>query len=158
LSATFFVQPAAEPTDALFGTADMAVTKLQLLAKWGLELGIQPAGQRRLGAMTDEEVQVMLGSAQARIEEWVPGAKVSAVALTDNDLPKNPQLLEAGEAAGEPYRFDAVMLSGGGLAASPQTPDFAAYRIPRVIATVGQLDSWLARIEKGNNYYVSPGE
>jgi hypothetical protein len=164
LRATFFVkQEDGQPGDGLFGTSDVAPAKLQLLKTWGMEIGAQPLGAQPLGdkpltQMTGDELQQALGVPDAQIDEWAGGYQVSSLAVPDGELPSDRTLIGAGAYNGSPYAYAAAVLPDGGLAASPATPEFDPYRIPRVDTTKDRLDAWLKRADNLSTFYVSAGE
>lgn len=159
LAATFFVrQEAGRPGDGLFGTNDVAATKLQLLAGWGMEIGVQPLAGKPLGQMTAEEVQVALGQPAAQIAAWTDGYAVTSLALPGGDFPRDLVLLRSGTYDGTPYSYAAAVGTNRGLSLSPLAETFDPYHIPRVQASGAGLAAWFTQMEASREFYVSAGE
>lgn len=158
LAATFFVPAVGEePGAEVFGQPEAARAKLAALLAWGMEVGSYPA-TGSLAGKGAADVQRELGRGQALLERWLPGRRVSALALSDAVAPADRRLLAQGEHAGMKYQYAAAVGLGAGPAPSPQTPRFDPYRIPRIEATDAALDYWLAVLERPGLAYVSAGE
>jgi hypothetical protein len=78
------------------------------------------------------------------------------LAVPEGRVPQDPSLLRSGAATGESYTLSAAVLPRGGLMASPLTPRFDPFRLPRVPAH--ELDAWLKSADKAGTYFVSSGE
>lgn len=158
LAATFFV-PAdgEEPGAEVFGQPASARAKLSALLAWGMEVGSY-AATGDLSRKSAEDVQRELGRGQALLERWLPGQRISSLALSEAAAPADRRLLAQGEHAGMRYEYTAAVGLGAGLAPSPQTPRFDPHRIPRIEATDVALDYWLAVLERPGMAYASAGE
>ncbi len=157
LRATFFLRPGEAPaSEAPFGAADLASTKLQLLTSWGMEVGTQPMNGQSLNALSVEEVGKALGGAVAQIRVWLPDYQVASLALPDGQLPVDPAGLHAGAYENVAYSFTGAVLPDGGLAPSPVVRDFLPYSLPRVPAQ--DLAQWLVQAARVDVHYVSGGE
>jgi hypothetical protein len=159
LRATFFVQgsPAGQDLgEQIFGTPELAAAKLSLLVNLGMEIGAQPAGQAKLDGLSSEEVQHAVGQSLNQLKSLLPDYQVVSLAVPEGRLPKDLSLLRSGVANGENYALSAAVAPRGGLMASPLTPNFDPFRLPRVPAS--ELDAWLKSADKSNSYYVSAGE
>jgi hypothetical protein len=155
--ATFFVQPDRNSNDSIFGTGDLASSKLQSLVSWGFEIGLMPQGGVALGDQTDEATQNLLLATEAALAPLLPGYDVVSLALPQGQLPQNPLLLRAGGAAESGYAFGAAVKPNGGLAKSPFLPDFDPYAIPRLPAGEPGGTIWRAAVEAAEPF-VSAGE
>ncbi len=159
LRATFFVQPHADPArSAVFGTHELASTKLQLLTGWGMEVGIQMSamddGAETTARTPGEALLVRIGQLAVLLPDYAV-ATVSWPGMrppTEKDLGR--PLSEALQT--EPYRITGVVLAGGGLAPAPDAPDFNPLGLPRVPSQ--ELDAWLHRATQFGVHYVSAGE
>lgn len=159
LRATFFVKQAAgSPTESLFGAADTAIQKLERLVDWGMEVAAQPMSAEKLSHLTADQVQEALGSAQAQLEGWLPGYRVSSLALPTTSYPRDLSLLHQGAHNGAPYTYTATTIPTGRLTNAPQAANFAPDHIGRVPITAGALDKWIREADRAGAYYVSPGE
>ena len=159
LKATFFVSgsPAGQELgEQVFGTPELAAAKLRLLANLGLEIGVQPAGQAKLDGLSPEEVQRAIGQSLRQLTNLLPDYDIVSLAIPEGRLPKDLSLLRSGATDGESYALRAAVAPGGGLMASPLTPQFNPFRLPRVPAN--ELEAWLKSADKSNMYYVSAGE
>ncbi len=159
LKATFFVHSSPsgdQPGSAVFGTPEIAALKLKLLTDWGMEVGAELTGQARLDGLSPEEVQRVIGQNLAQLAGWLPDYRITSLALPDGRIPKDVGLLRNGTYEGQSYSLGAVVTPGGGLAPSPLTPQFDAYRVPRVSAS--DLDAWLKAANRSGPLYVSAGE
>lgn len=159
LKATFFVRgsPAGQELGAqIFGAPELAAAKLQLLTSLGMEVGATPAGVAPLDSLTPEEVQQVLGQSLSQLKQLLPDYQVVSLAVPEGRVPQDPSLLRSGAATGESYTLSAAVLPRGGLMASPLTPRFDPFRLPRVPAH--ELDAWLKSADKAGTYFVSSGE
>jgi peptidoglycan/xylan/chitin deacetylase (PgdA/CDA1 family) len=159
LRATFFVAPdGAEPDAAVFGQAESAQRKLDMLRKWGMEVGSYGMGGGKLSGKSPDEVQRELGLSQTLLERWLPGQRIVSLALPDGVFPANSALAAKGEHDGVMYAYGAVAGGETGLAPSPRSPMFDPLRIPRIDVTGDELDRWLSIAERPGVSYVSAGE
>jgi hypothetical protein len=159
LRATFCVSPFSEQPDlGPFGSQELSAQKLALLSGWGMEVALGLEGRGNLAKMSPEEVRSELAGAQARLKKWLPDARISSLCLADGSIPKDDAVLAGGEADGESYAFTATAGTVRGLAPSPRSSKFDPYRIPRVQATMEELDRFLKLANQAGAYYASPGE
>ncbi len=160
LRATFFVlQDVNVPERILFGQPELAKKKLQMLVNWGMEIGSHTISHANLANSSPQEVKRQLALSQARLEEeLLPGYEVVSLALPFGLYPKDERLLVGGLYEDRLYRYRAVVEVSGGLVASPHSPEFDPYHIPRVQAIDSELNYWLDYANQPGVYYVSPGE
>jgi len=155
LKATFFVRCEESGAEA-FGTPELAGAKLKLLNDWGMEIGIQPAGQDMAGTSDAEDARLAIGRCLWQISTWVPGYEATPLSLPEGWRAADANAVQSVPYDGNEYDVKAAVSSGGGFAPSPLTPLFDAYHIPRVPGT--ELASWLQIANRLNMYYVSAGE
>jgi peptidoglycan/xylan/chitin deacetylase (PgdA/CDA1 family) len=159
LRATFFVPPGGEEPDAaIFGQAESARRKLDMLRSWGMEIGSYGMGGEKLRGKGPAEVQRVLGQSQALLERWLPGERVVSLALPDGAFPADPSLAARGEHEGVRYAYSAVAGGESGMAPSPRLPGFDPGHIPRIDVAAKGLDRWLEIAERPGVAYVSAGE
>jgi len=159
LRATFFVAPGgAEPDAAVFGQAESAKRKLDMLRKWGMEVGSYGMGGGKLSGKNPAEVQYELGLSQTLLERWLPGQRIVSLALPDGVYPGNSALAAKGEHEGVTYAYGVVAGGEAGLAPSPRSPRFDPLRISRIDVTGDELGRWLKIAERPGVSYVSAGE
>lgn len=159
LRATFFVLPHADPgRSAVFGTPELASTKLQLLTAWGMEVGIQSPGMQDGTLANEGDLSSMLRRATEQLNVWLPDYRVATIAWTIGQVPAaqdlRPVLNEISRA--ESYRISGAVLPDGGLAPVPGATDFSPYRLPRVPSQ--ELDAWISQAALFKVHYVSAGE
>jgi len=154
---TFFVRP--DPlgsSDSIFGTANLASSKLQMLVNWGFEIGLQLSPEGLQGSATAGDLKSWLEQAEAQLAVLLPGYDLASLALTqDAPLPKGwLSTVSSGDAQDG---FNAAVLPAGGLSLSPFTPRYAPDRISRLPA--GALDeaSWRQTLVS-SDIFVSAGE
>jgi hypothetical protein len=159
LRATFFVAPGgAVPDAAIFGQAESAQRKLEMLRKWGLEVGSYGMGGGKLAGKSPAEVQRELGLSQTLLERWLPGRRIVSLALPDGVFPTDSVLAANGEHEGVAYAYGAIAGGMAGMAPAPSSPRFDPLRIPRIDVTGDALDRWLKIAERPGVSYVSAGE
>jgi hypothetical protein len=159
LRATFFVSlDETRPDRLLFGQADWEQYKLTLLADWGMEVGVQLASQANPQALTAEQLQRELGTAQSELAERLPGGSVVSLSVPYDVPAALEPLLSRGQHQGSAYRYSAMVRMAQGLAPSPRQQSFDATNIPRVPATQAELDRRLAALDQPGACYVSAGE
>ncbi len=159
LRATFFpLLDVDVPERILFGQPELAAQKLQMLVNWGMEVGSHTISHANLAGSSVEEVKRQLALSQARLEELIPGYKVTSLSIPFGLYPQDERLLVGAMVGDLLYRYQAAVEVSGGLAPSPHSPEFDPYHIPRVQATTDQLDYYLDQANRPGVYYVSAGE
>jgi hypothetical protein len=158
LRGCFFVRTAiAEPEVGIFGTADLAELKLQMLLSWGLEVGAELATGQALSLLDEQGLQQGLGTAQQQLATWLRDYPVRLLSLPGDVSPQDGALVAQGSWAEIPYSYAAAVLPDGGLSPSPVSPAFDPYRIPRIPAGLGAGIEWRAQLMRPG-IYVSGGE
>jgi peptidoglycan/xylan/chitin deacetylase (PgdA/CDA1 family) len=163
LRATFFVLLGADkPGSLLFGQEASGPWKVQMLARWGMEVGSHTIHHLDLGQASAEQIKWDLAESQNRIEALAPGLTVRSLSVPYGSYPADVSILQEGD-AGTPegevhYTYEAAVKVGGEPAPSPFSSRFAPFFIPRVQAIQSELDHWLGYYEQHpEQYYVSDG-
>ncbi|ARU42203.1 hypothetical protein CCB80_14050 [Armatimonadetes bacterium Uphvl-Ar1] len=149
---TFFVLP-----NGPFGRQKDAAKKLNLLKKWGSEIGSHTMTHRSLNKITDSEVSVEFGKSFEYVRKL--GFTPDSLALPYGVLPKNRDLLKSAHYGGKNYRYSNVVLAGSEPAPSPLSKSFNPLRIPRVKAYDGEMGiNWWLDFNKKHptKTYVQP--
>lgn len=149
---TFFVLP-----NGPFVQKGTAKKKLDLLAKWGCEIGSHTMTHGDLSRMEDEAVKAELADSYDYISSL--GFKATSFAMPYGALPKNRQIMEGFEYRGKRYGYDAICMAGAAPAYSPLSPKFDSRRIQRIKAYNGVygITYWLNRVSSGKtSVYVQP--
>jgi peptidoglycan/xylan/chitin deacetylase (PgdA/CDA1 family) len=143
LRATFFVLPAADEPNRLFGQPDHEVRKLQYLVSRGFELGNHTFWHADLAKYPETVVRSQLAKAQRRIDEIVPGYRLRALALPMGHYPARLDWAIRGNAAGVSYEHGAILMVAGGPAPSPLSVRFDPYHLLRIQAVSSAVADWL---------------
>ena len=154
---TFFVRPDLQGSgDSIFGTADLASFKLQMLEAWGFEIGILLSPEGMQGTTSADALQRWIEQAKAQLEALLPEYDQVSLAITrDVTLPTGqPSTEPRGTALAG---FSAIVQPAGGLAASPLNPRFASDRISRLPAGDPEETSWRQTLAN-SDLFVSAGE
>lgn len=135
---TFFVLP-----NGPFGRKKDAPQKLEMLKKWGSEIGSHTMTHRALDKITDQEVSAELGKSYEYIKSL--GFEPTSMALPYGNMPRNHSLLKSFTYGTKKYRYWNIVKAGSEPAPSPLSPRFDSTRIPRVLAYDGEqgLNWWL---------------
>ncbi|MFI8996747.1 polysaccharide deacetylase family protein [Streptomyces sp. NPDC053542] len=124
-AATLFVNGGAFPKT---GTKKA----LRWLHGHGFEVGNHTRDHANLRDISAGAAQQQIAAGQQVIEESVPGAKVTSLALPFGVQPNPPGLDVKGAADGERYAYDGAYLVGAGPAPSPYATAFDPVGIPRI--------------------------
>ncbi|MGH7316116.1 MAG: polysaccharide deacetylase family protein [Candidatus Rokuibacteriota bacterium] len=158
-AATFYVLPGANPPNRLFNQPDLATRKLQYLASRGYEIGNHSLWHAELGRYSEAVVREQLAGAQEWVQRHVPGYRFRSLALPMGSYPKQLTWAVSGEAKGQIYKHDAILMVAGGAAPSPHARSFDAHRLPRIQAVERDLDYWITYFERNpGERYVSDGD
>lgn len=153
-AATFFVN--ARP----FGQANLWQQKLQLLNKWGFEIGNHTYDHKYLKGLSAAQVADEIVRLQQEIDQAVPGYQPKTFAIPQDGVPGDYNSLLRGAANGIKYKHDGVVLWAWRAAPSPFSKDFDPTHIQRiqVFQDQGQssLVDWLNRIS--TKRYISDGQ
>jgi peptidoglycan/xylan/chitin deacetylase (PgdA/CDA1 family) len=157
--ATFYVLPGASPPNRLFNQPELAGRKLQYLAANGYEIGNHSLWHAELGRYPESVVREQLAGAQEWVQRHVPGYRFRTLALPLGSYPKELGWAISGEAKGQAYKHDAILMVAGGAAPSPHAKSFSPYRLPRIQAVDKDLDYWLTYFDRNpGDRYVSDGD
>lgn len=152
-AATFYV---LFPTP--FGQADCWKEKLAFLREMGMEIGNHTLSHASLKRLSPQEIQRELALPQARVQEVLPGYRMSSLALPFGEAPADRRPLLAGEHEGTTYRHLGVMLVGAEPAPAPASLAFRPDAVPRVQVFGQELDKWLSFLARHpQERYVSDG-
>jgi hypothetical protein len=154
--ATFFINQDPNTNDSVFGTADIASFKLQMLQSWGFEIGLM-AGAAAGDELTGETAQAESAAAKQRLEVLLPGYVPVSLSLPGGGTLQAPEPLRGAAVDNDEYVYAAAVLPDGGLAPSPFIPGFNPLRIPRLPAGEPGGSSWREAIA-GAELFVSAGE
>lgn len=160
-TATFFVLPAIPTGLRLFGQEDYIKEKLVFLRDNGFEIGNHSYWHQNLGKATPDEVQRQLALAQKSIDEYLPGYKMTSLALPFGVWCNPRSLAVSGEYQGIKYQHDAIVLVGAGPAPSPFSKNFRPLALPRIQAgdTPWGPGAYLRTFQKNANLrYFSDGK
>jgi hypothetical protein len=149
--ATFYVLP------VLWNQKSAAARKLEMLRRWGCEIGCHTYTHRSLGTLSDAEVKTEIQRSVDLIASL--GFKAETIALPYGVNPKNKELLKGFTANGKRYGFRAALLVGAGPAPSPHSPKLNPYRLPRIQGIEGDygITYWLDKVKAGKvKPYVTP--
>lgn len=152
IKATFFVLP-----NGPFGQKKIAGTKLDMLKRWGCEVGSHTMTHRLLGKLSDVEVKKELGDSYLYVQQL--GFEPTSLALPYGGLPANRELTKSFSYGGSNYSYLNVCLAGASPAPSPLSKRFNRTRIPRVQGYDGVygINYWLNEHKKHpNRPYVQP--
>ena len=130
--ATFFVLPAADEPNRLFGQPEHEARKLRYLVSRGFELGNHTFWHADLSRYPEAVVRSQLARAQQRIDQIVPGYRLRALALPMGRYPRMLEWAIRGRAAGASYEHDDILMVAGGPAPSPFSRRFDPYHLPRI--------------------------
>lgn len=152
IKATFFVLP-----NGPFGQKHMAGTKLDMLKRWGCEVGSHTMSHRWLNKISDDEVRKELGDSYLYVQKL--GFEPTSLALPYGGLPKNREFTKEFKYEQSTYSYLNVCLAGSTPAPSPLAKKFNRTRIPRVQAYDGEygINFWLNEYKKfPSKPYVQP--
>jgi peptidoglycan/xylan/chitin deacetylase (PgdA/CDA1 family) len=134
MRATWFVLPAAEAPNNLFGQPALAEKKLRYLVDEGMEIGGHTLWHANLAQSSPEEVQEQIVRMNRAIREYIPGYSAVSLGVPFGEYPADIGLLEEGSWDGESYALKGAAEVGGGVAYPPGNRLFDPYRVPRMQA------------------------
>jgi peptidoglycan/xylan/chitin deacetylase (PgdA/CDA1 family) len=134
MAATFFVLPAADPPNDLFGQPELSEEKLRYLVDNGMEVGTHTLYHANLATSTDEEVQRQLARSIQEINEYIPDYEVVSLSLPFGEYPQNESLLRSGSHEGFEYELKGAAEVAGGATYPPGDRRFDPFRVPRIQA------------------------
>jgi hypothetical protein len=154
----FFVLPAANEPNRLFGQPEFEARKIKELVSLGFEIGNHTLWHAQLSKYDANVVQQQIAMAVQAIQKIIPGYPLRALDLPLGSYPKDPHLAVEGSYRGITYHDDAVLLVAGGPAPSPFSAGADFARLPRIQVTGAALQNWIGYFEKHPaEGYVSDG-
>jgi len=158
-AATFYVLPGAKPPNQLFNQPELATRKLQYLVSQGYEIGNHTLWHAELGRYPEATVRDQLATAQEWVQRHVPGYRFRTMALPMGSYPKQLAWAISGEAKGQTYKHEAILMVAGGAAPSPYAKNFDPYHLPRIQAIDHDLDYWITYFDRNpGERFVSDGD
>ncbi len=158
-AATFFVLPGASKPNRLFNQPEYEAKKLQYLVSRGFEIGNHTLWHANLGKYDETTVRNQIAAAQQWIHRYVPDYHIRTLALPHGVYPRDVSWALRGQAKGEAYAFDGILMVTGGPAPSPFARGFDPVRLPRIQALEPELTRWLTYFDKNpQERFVSDGD
>ena len=139
---------------------DYAGQKLQWLIDNGYELGNHTVGHVNMGETPDDEIKSELARAEILIQEYVPEAEISVLAVPFGVYPNQgeTEIFEGWEYQGDEYALEGALMVGAEPAPSPSHVEFDPMWIPRINGDDEQLGRWFSYVEDNPGIiYVSDG-
>jgi hypothetical protein len=147
-NATFFVLPAADEPNKLFGQPEFESLKLAQLAQLGFEIGNHTLWHANLKKYAEETVKKQLALAVRAIGSAVPGYEVQALALPFGVYPRELSWAVEGSYGNISYHNAAILQVTGGPARSPFNVQWDPLRLPRIQVTGKSLEQLIHYYEK----------
>lgn len=142
-----------------FRQKDLIAQKLKMLVEMGFEIGNHTMGHENLKKISPEEGTKAIARQVIATQEYLPGYRVSSLALPYGERPKDDAHLASGEFEGITYENKAILLVGANPAPSPFDKRFDPLRLPRVRADETELNKWLEHFRKNpDDRYISDGD
>jgi hypothetical protein len=156
--ATFFVLPAADQPNKLFGQPEFESEKLMKLTQLGFEIGNHTLWHANLKKYEAGTVRKQLALAVQAIQSAVPGYDVQALALPFGVYPKDLTWAVAGSYGNASYHNLAILKVAGGPARSPFNSQWDPLHLPRIQVTGKSLVSLIHYYEKHpDEIFISDG-
>jgi hypothetical protein len=146
--AIFFVLPAADEPNKLFGQPEFESEKLAQLAQLGFEIGNHTLWHANLKKYEAETVRKQLALAVQAIHSAVPGYNVQALALPFGLYPKDLSWAVEGAYGNVSYHNAAILKVAGGPARSPFNIQWDPLQLPRIQVTGKSLEQLIHYYEK----------
>jgi peptidoglycan/xylan/chitin deacetylase (PgdA/CDA1 family) len=160
LRATFFVL-GDDTADHLkiFGQAEWAKQKLEVLVELGMEIGSHTVSHVDLSLVSEERLEWELAVSQHVIEELVPGYSVQTLSVPYGGFPWSIDLLKDGNWQDYTYHYTGNVAAWGGPTLSPHDPAFDPYRVSRIEVSDIWTDHWFTYYDQNpDEYYTSDGD
>ncbi|MBI1846275.1 MAG: polysaccharide deacetylase family protein [Candidatus Rokubacteria bacterium] len=158
-AATFYVLPGASKPNRLFNQPEYEAKKLQYLVAHGFEIGNHTLWHANLGKYDETTVRAQIAGAQQWIHRAVPDYRIRTLALPHGVYPRDLGWALRGQAKGETYRIDGILMVSGGAAPSPFARGFDPLRLPRIQAIDRDITSWLTHFDKHpGERFISDGD
>ena len=142
--ASFYVLP------VMWGQKAFIQQKVDLLKKWGSELGSHTLTHPQLKKLSEDKVKEELGGAIDMLQKLGQESPV-VIALPYGISPKQTDLLKKFDWKGKSYTMKGALLVGANPAPSPEGPKLDRFRIPRIQGVDGEMGItyWINKVEKG---------
>lgn len=140
MRATFFVLPAADPPNDLFGQPNLAGKKLRYLVENGMEIGTHTLYHENLALAPPEEVRRQLALSVVEIQKHLPDYEVVTLGVPFGEYPRDIGLIKSGSHEGHDYALEGAVEVAGGATYPPGHPGFDPYRVPRIQAEPEKAD------------------
>jgi hypothetical protein len=147
-NATFFVLPAADEPNKLFGQPAYESEKLAQLAQLGFEIGNHTLWHANLKKYEAETVRKQLALAVRAIDTAVPGYDVQALALPFGVYPRELSWAVEGSYGNISYHNAAILKVAGGPARSPFNVQWDPLHLPRIQVAGKSLEQLIHYYEK----------
>ncbi len=132
MKGTFFVLPAADPPNNLFGQPKLSDKKLNYLVDNGMEVGTHTLYHANLAISTPALVQEQLALSLVEIRKHLPDYKVVSLSVPFGEYPQDESLLRSGSWKGKTYALEGAAEVAGGASYPPWDRRFVPYRVPRI--------------------------
>lgn len=156
-TATFFVN--TQPFGGEPGQEAYWKQKLQMLVRWGFEIGNHTLHHTNLKNVSPQKVRAEIAGLQALVQQAVPGYRPAAFAIVQDGVPQPYETVVQGTYEGVNYRHSGVVLWAWSASQSPFHRGFDPLRIQRIQVFEdhgsSSLTNWLDRIEPTR--YISDG-
>jgi hypothetical protein len=147
-NATFFVLPAADEPNRVFGQPEYESDKLAKLAELGFEIGNHTFWHANLQKYEAGMVRKQIALAVQAIQSAVPGYNVQALALPLGLYPKNLNWAVEGSYNNITYHNAGILKVSGGPAPSPFNSHWNPLHLPRIQVTGKSLEGLIHYYEK----------
>jgi hypothetical protein len=156
--ATFFVLPAADEPNRLFGQPEFESEKLEKLAELGFEIGNHTLWHANLKKYEEGTVRKQLALAVQAIQSSVPGYDIQALALPFGNYPRNLSWAVEGSYRNVSYHNLAILKVAGGPARSPFNLQWDPLHLPRIQVEGKALEGLIRYYEKHTDeIFISDG-
>jgi peptidoglycan/xylan/chitin deacetylase (PgdA/CDA1 family) len=162
MRATFFVLPAADPPNDLFGQPELAGDKLRYLVDNGMEVGNHTLYHAILSQTTPQQTREQLARAVEEIQKHLgPDYEVTTMSVPFGEYPEDTSLLVSGTWQGLSYAHSGAADVEGGASYPPADRRLDPYKVPRIQAEPYKGGfRWFADYFEKNpkDRYVSDGD
>ena len=132
MKGTFFVLPAANAPNNLFGQPKLSRKKLEYLVNTGIEVGTHTLYHADLATSTPAMVREQLALSLVEIRKRLPDYKVVSLSVPFGEYPQDESLLRSGSWEGKKYVLEGAADVAGGASYPPWDRRFDPYRVPRI--------------------------
>ena len=161
MKGTFFVLPAANVPNNLFGQPSLSDKKLKYLVSSGMEVGTHTLYHANLATSTPAMVQEQLVRSILEIQDRLPGYEVTSLSVPFGEYPQDESLLRSGSWEGKNYTLKGAAEVAGGSSYPPWDRRFDPYRVPRIqTGSLASQSQGMFRYfeEHPNERFVSDGD